>query len=153
MPLRLRSRCSICVIHCCPSCEASLTVSSSELKPGRITPPSAVLRGGSSTMALSINVMISPLSVSCCMICASAGMLCSASSGKQALTSIAARSPVARATISRGVAIRWRTRLIRRSISPAFFNTSASLACMSVSLSISPITCWRCWRIAISSKG
>ena len=76
-----------------------------------------------------------------------------ASSNRQDRTLAATRSPLASATRSRGVAIRWRTRLMRHSISPALFKSSASRACKRVFPSSSPMTCWRCWRVPISSNG
>ena len=153
MPVRRRSRCSNSAIHFCPSFEACLIWSSSSLKPGRMTPPSDVLRGGSSTMALSMSVMMSSLLESRRIICTRDGICTAAFSGREERTSSAARRPLASATRSRGEAMRWRTRFVRRSMSPAFLRASTSRACKSVLPSSSLITCCRCSRIEMSSSG
>ena len=137
MPVRLRSRCSISAIHLRPFCEALRIWSNSELKPGRMMPPSARLRGGSSTMACSMSVIISSLSVRRCTRRSKESLF--ASSERHRRISAAERRPFASAIRSRGVAIRWRTRLIRRSTSPAFLSASARRACSKVSSKSSAI--------------
>ena len=118
-----------------------------------MTPPSDALNGGWFTSADSINCITSSLSASRCTRRLTEGRDVSASAGKLARISAAARKPVANPTRSRGVAMRWRIRLISRSISPAFFNASASLAWVNVSARSSLMTSWRACKASISRSG
>ena len=51
MPVRVRSRASICAMYCRPFWLRSRSSSSSALKPARMVPPSVRFTGGSSAMA------------------------------------------------------------------------------------------------------
>ena len=59
MPVRCRSRASICAMYCLPFWLRSRSSSRSALKPARIVPPSARLSGGSSAMASRIRLATS----------------------------------------------------------------------------------------------
>ncbi len=97
--------------------------------------------------------MTSSLFASRSTSCATEGIEAPAPAGKLACTSEAARRPLASATRSRGVAMRWRTRLISLSMSPAFLRASTSRAWVNVSARSSLIICWRLCSCPILSKG
>ena len=130
MPVRPRSRCSICANTCLLLRESSRSSSRSRSTPAAITPPSAKLSGGSSTIVFSMRSRIS---------CNSSMDVCNAISrsapSRPSAVLIAGifLNDAARARTSRGFAVSSVTRLrsLSRSRTPSSARRSSSRATIS----------------------
>ena len=150
MPVRPRSRCSICASTCLLLRESSRSSSRSRSTPAAITPPSAKLNGGSATIAVSMRSRTSP---------SSSSAACNIFSRSALSRAIAARiagifpSDAANASMSRGFAVSSVTRLNNRSRSstPSSARRNSSRATMSFTLA-STASC-RPWISLKSSDG